>query len=503
MKRLLAPFLVLLLAACSSPIPDDQKPFVVALDSAPSQLDPRFATDAYSERINHLLFSALIRVDPTGAIRPDLASRWEIENDTVYTFYLKSNVRFHDGHPLTSDDVRYTYETILDPATASPHRKTYEAIERIETPDPTTVRFILREKQAPFLSYLTRSILPRHIVEQDPGQFVSRLIGSGPFSFVKYEPDHAVELAAFPDFVDGAPKIPRLIFRIIPEDSTRLLELSKGNIDLLQNAFPPDALPRLKNNPSLNVIQAPSTTYSYMGFNLHDPILKKKPVREAIAHAIDKEAITTYLFRGLATPADGLLNDRHWAYAPTKRYDYDLKRASQILDEAGLLPASSSGTRFHLTYKTSQNELGRRVAEVVQAQLSLIGIAVKIRSFEWGTFYSDVKSGNFQLFSLSWVGVNDPDIYYDLFHSQSVPPNGSNRVRYQNERIDQLLIQGRTLLQLDQRKAVYREIQEILANELPYISLWHLQNVAIMKKEVTGYTLYANGDFYSLKDVAR
>jgi peptide/nickel transport system substrate-binding protein len=483
------------------------RPFVVALDSAPTQLDPRLATDAYSERIGHLLFNSLIRSDHNGAIVPDLAERWEIGDDVRYTFYLKKEVLFHDGHPLTSEDVRYTYESIQDPSLGSPLAKTYAAIKKIETPDSTTIRFILEKPNAPFLSQLGTGIVPKHLAEKDPEGFAKRLVGSGPFSFVQYQPDDFVELHAFSDYsfrvvpAQGtAPLISRLLFRIIPDESTRLLELSKGNIDLLQNAFPPDMLPHLHKNPSLKVESRLGTTYSYMGFNLSDPLLSQKPVREAIGHAIDKEKITRYIYRGLATPANGLLTDRHWAYTKAKSHSYDPKRASQLLDEAGYLK-NKSGTRFYLTYKTSQNELSRRVAEVLQAQLARVGIAVTIRSYEWGTFYSDIKSGNFQIFSLSWVGVNDPDIFYDLFHSQSVPPNGSNRVRYQNKRIDELVDTGRVLVDAGKRKPIYKEVQEILADELPYISLWHTKNVAVMNKGVMGYTLYPNGDFYSLKDV--
>ncbi|MBI3358280.1 MAG: ABC transporter substrate-binding protein [Nitrospirae bacterium] len=497
-----ASFIALFFTTCTlAPLPTaEDKPFVVALDSAPTQLDPRFATDAYSERIDHLLFSALVKVDKEGEIVPDLAERWEIKDNTRYTFYIRKDVRFHDGHSLTSEDVRYTYESILDEATASPHKKTYEIIKRIETPNATTISFILEKPYAPFLVDIGRGIIPKHIAEKNPDQFSSRLVGSGPFSFVSYELDHAVELRAFPNYFGGKPDIQKLLFRIIPEDSTRLLELSKGNIDLLQNAFPPDAIPRLQQDPKLKIEIAPSTTYSYLGFNLSDPVLKNKLVRQAIAHAIDKEKITKYIFRGFAIPANNLLTNQHWAHVTTKEIVYNPQRGSQLLDEAKFLP-DSSGTRFRLTYKTSQNELSRRVAEVIQEQLSRIGIAVTIKSYEWGTYYSDIKSGNFQIFSLSWVGVSDPDIYYDLFHSQSVPPNGSNRVRYQNERIDHLVEEGRVIIDRDKRKIIYKEVQEILAEELPYINLWHAQNVAVMKKAVKGYTLYPDGDFISLKEV--
>ena len=508
------PFLCLfpLFVACSAPsntslpasIVLDDQPFVVALDSAPTAFDPRLATDAYSERITHLVFSALIRLDPQDRIVPDLAQRWEIEGNR-YTFYLRKEVRFHDGRLLTADDVRYTYESILDPETASPFRKTYEIIDKIDTPNPQTISFVLKGSHAPFLFSLNRGIVPK-----GHGALMPHPIGTGPFSFLSYEPDHAVELRAFPGYFGGAPKmigqvprIGRLMFKIIPDQATRLLALQKGSVDLIQNGFAPDLLPRLQKNSRFKIIKGPSTTYSYLGFNLTDPVLKKKKARLAIAHAIDKEKIAKYIFQDQVTPANSLLTERHFAYAPTKRYPFNRERASQLLDEAELYPSPVTGERFHLTYKTSQNEIGRMVAEVIQSQLSEVGIGVTIRSFEWGTFYSDVKSGNFQLFSLSWVGVNDPDIYYDLFHSSAIPPNGANRVRYQNQRMDDLLASGRIILQPDQRKDVYKEVQEILAEEMPYVSLWHAENVAVMKKEVQGYTLYENGDFFSLKDVGR
>jgi len=496
-------FLLLSLFGCTPSLPADP-PFVVAIEAAPTQLDPRLATDAYSERIDQLLFSRLIRSDPTGQKIGDLAERWEMEGETTYTFHLKKNVRFHDGHPLTSEDVRYTFESILDPALASPHRKSFEMISRIETPDAATIRFVLKRPHAPFLSEMTKGIVPKHLAEKNQSAFSSHPVGSGPFRFVRDDPDDAVELAAFPDYFDGAPAIRRLLFRIIPEDSVRLLEVEKGNIDLLQNAFPPDALPRLQQNRRLKIIDAPSTTYTYLGFNLKDPVLQNRSVREAIAMAINRDDITKHLFKGLARPAAGLLPPSHWAYTDSvQAYLYDPSEAKKRLDEAGYPDPPGPAPRFTLTHKTSQNELARRVAEVIQQQLAEVGIAVAIRSYEWGTFYGDIKSGNFQLFTLSWVGVDDPDIYYNLFHSESTPPNGANRVFYRNPRLDRLVEAGRTTLDPEKRKAIYKEVQQIVAEDLPYVSLWHTMNVAVMKKEVEGFILYPDGDFYSLKEVRR
>lgn len=489
-------------SGCLRSSPDAGEGFVVALDAAPTQLDPRLATDAYSERIDHLLFSQLIRFDPEDRIIPGLAEHWEIEKGVRYTFHLRKGILFHDGWPLTSADVRYTFESILDPELGSPHRNLYDIIEKIETPDAATVRFILTRPYAPFLAELTRSIVPKHLARNSPAQFSSHPIGSGPFLFVRRAPDGGVELAGYSNYFEGSPPISKISFKVIPEASVRLLELEKGNVDLVQNdAFPLDALSRIQKNKGLKVIEGPSSTYSYLGFNLRDPILQNKLVRQAIAYAIDREEITAYIFRGLAKTTRGLLPPSHWAYTDkVSYYPYDPERSKRLLDEAGFPERPGPAPRFKLVHKTSQNELARRVTEVLQRQLGQVGIELEIRSYEWGTFYSDIKSGNFQTFTLDRVGVSDPDIYYQLFHSKSVPPAGANRGRYQNGRLDQLTEAGRITLDRDRRKELYEEVQQIVSDELPYISLWHKENIAVVKREVEGYRLYLNGDFYALRE---
>ena len=184
-----------------------------------------------------------------------------------------------------------------------------------------------------------------------------------------------------------------------------------------------------------------------------------------------------------------------------KRYDYNPELSKKLLDEAGYPMSKETGIRFKLTFKTSQNELRKRIAEVFQEQLRKVGIEMEIRTYEWGTFFSDIKSGNFQIFSLTWVGVSDPDIFHYMFHSSSFPPDGANRVRYSNPQIDSLLEHGRVTLQQEKRKEIYSKIQKTISEELPYINLWHSVNVAVMKKNIDGFTLYPDEDMASLKNV--
>lgn len=488
------------LAACKSGSPNGSlsSPLVIGTEAGPVLLDPRLATDAYSERVNQLLFNGLVQLDPDGRILPDLAERWTVENDRSYVFHLRKGVRFHDGSELSSADVRYTFESILSPSLASPYRKNFDVIDRIEAPDAATVRFTLKRPHAPFLQELTRGIVRRPLAEEDHPGVAPRPIGTGPFVLDSWVPDQAVELSAFPQYFEGAPKISKLVFRVIPEEGTRLLELLAGSLDILENSLSPDLLDRVREDPDLVVVTGEGNSYTYMGLNLTSPILSDLRVRRAIAHAIDREGIIKNLLRGEARVATGVLPPGHWAYEPDVRaYPYDPSAAKRILKEAHFrLP-------IRLSYKTSQNELARRIAEAIQHQLSEVGIEVDLRTFEWGTFYDDIKSGNFQLYTLSWVGVNDPDIYFNLFHSESVPPAGANRGRYRNPEVDRLLEKGRQTVDTEARAKIYRLVQKRIAEDLPYVSLWHTKNIVVRKRNLVGFVLYPGGDLISLKSVER
>ena len=189
--------------------------------------------------------------------------------------------------------------------------------------------------------------------------------------------------------------------------------------------------------------------------------------------------------------ASGLLYPGNWAYEPeVEHYDYDLDRAARLLDEAGF---TNRPVRFRLSYKTSQNDVALRKAQYVQAQLKKLNIEVEIRSYEWSTFFSDIRRGDFQLYSLEWVSITDPDIYYHLFHSKSVPPDGANRGGYSNPEVDRLLELGRRETDRSKRAEIYRRVQKIVAHDLPYVSLWHPDNIAIFQKGLTGFQLHSTG----------
>lgn len=470
---------------------------VVAIEAAPTNLDPRLGTDAYSERVGQLLFSKLVRVGPNMEVVPDLATSWEIPSPTTYRFHLKEGGRFHDGTPVTAKDVVYTFEWIRNPENASAHRAAYDIIKNIVAEDAHTVRFELSAPHAPFLVTMVRGIVPAHLGD-DP-EYKQHPVGSGPYKLAEYKPGELVRLTAFDGYVDGRPPTDRLTFRIIPEDTVRLLALKRGDVHMVINALPPDSLDLIAREPHLEVDRGPGNNYSYLGFNMQDPILKIPQVRKAIAHAIDKHTIIDAIYRNQARPATGLLTPEHWAYeADVTIPEYDPEAAKKLLDEAGYPVPEGGGPRFRLLYKTSQNELTRRIGEVIQQQFKEVGIAMAVRSYEWGTFYGDIKAGNFQLYTLSWVGIAEPDIYYFVFHTDSAPPEGANRGRYSNPEVDRLVEAARITPDRAERARLYGRVQQIVAEELPYVSLWHPEVLVVHDKRLKGFELTPQGAYDSL-----
>ncbi len=467
---------------------------VVALDSMPQNLDPRFSTDAASSRIGKLVFRSLTLSDDRQQPIPDLAVDWQLEDPLTIVFRLRPDAVFQDGSPVTADDVRATYESILDPATASPKREQLAFLQSIEALDARTVRFRLKEIYAPLFEATTIGILPHAAMKAA----ATNLIGSGPFRIAAIEPGHEVRLEASP----GHQGLREIRFRVIPDDTVRALEVKKHTIHLVENAIDPDHLGWLEENANVCVRRTPGITFQYLGMNLRDEHLRHRRVRRAIALAVDRDAIVTHLLNGYARPATGLLAPNHWAYEPNvTRYSYDPVAAQRLLDEAGFRDPDGDGpkVRFRLSYKTTTLDSRRRIAEALQSKLGEIGIGLDIQTYEWGTFYDDIRSGNFQLYGLAWVGVSDPDIFYNILSSAMTPPRGDNRGAYANPEIDRLTLLGRRTFDPLERQRIYGEIQKIAAEDLPFIPLWWTDTVVVQDRRLCGFVPAPDGDLLSLR----
>jgi peptide/nickel transport system substrate-binding protein len=394
--------------------------------------------------------------------------------------------------------VKWTFDSLLQGKIPSTKAAAYRFVDHLDAPDDSTVVFHLKEPFATLLWNLSDGAM-RIVPYGSLGEISLQPIGSGPFRFVSAEPDKEVIIERNPEYWHDPPRLERVRFMVVPDGTTRALELRKGSADLEINALTPDMVVTLQREATLDVLRGPGTVLQYMGFNFRDPILKDVHVRQALAYAIDRRPMLQYLWRGFAQPADSILPTQSWAYTKNvQTYSYDPQQAREILDAAGYRPMN--GVRFHLLMKTSTDENTRLMVAVLQQQLRDVGIQLDIRTYEFATFFSDVSKGEFQLYSLRWVGGNeDPDIFEYAFHSNKFTPNGANRSFYSNPRVDALIDKARA--ELDQRKRAesYAEIQRILAQDLPSLNLWYLDNVLVHTRRVKNLTLNPPGNYDFLK----
>ena len=484
--------------------PHDERIVVLLPEAIKGTLDPRLNTRAWAGKLIHLMFEGLVSVNNDELEpRPALASKIEQPQPHIYDVTIRANARFHDGSPVTAHDVVATYASVRNPEFRSPYRSMYTRVERMEILGPKRLRLVLDGPHAPFMSDLSLGILPVASID-GRGNVTGRLIGAGPYALSARYGAQEIVLERNPHYHRGLPATERLIFRAIPDQNSRLLALLGGSGDMVQNAVSPILVDAMRKRAGLTVDEAAGVGYSYLAFNLRDPILADVRVRRAIAHAIDRDKLIRYKFRGLARAATGMLPDGHWAYgSDVARYPYDPPKARALLDAAGHPRSGDDGGRFRLSYTTSTDKFRRNVATLIARSLADVGIEVEVRAFELGTLLSDVKAGNFQMYSLHWGDPSEPHFYSWIFDSKRVPtplePNrGGNRGAYVNPRVDALIERGRRDTDRDGRRRIYREIQAIVATDLPYLSLWHEDVVVVRRAALTGYRALPNASLYGL-----
>lgn len=476
---------------------------VIGLKSSPTNLDPRVGNDNASGRIFDLCCRGLVRVTPELDYAPDVAASWETPDDRTIIFKLRPEAKFQDGRPVTAADVKWTYESLLDENFVTSKKSGYSSVATIEAPDAQTVVFRLKEPNGGLFDNLNVGIVPQGT---DTNVARTRPIGVGPYRVAAFRTDESVTLEASDTWYGGAPSIKQIVVRIIPDLTTMVLELQRGTIDLEINQIPFENVARFEQSPQHQVIKKPGSVWQYLAFNLRDPILKNVEVRRAIAHAIDRQKIVTDLLRGHGVPGDSMFAEGHWARAANlPAYPYDPARAKQLLDAAGYKDPDGDGPRprFSIVFKTSTDTEANLRAQMIQQMLAGVGIKVEIQTSEFGTFLDDVSKGNFQMYSLSRNGITDPDFYYVIFHSANLPPEGQNRGYYSNPRVDRLILQGRSTFDRNKRKQIYAEIQRTVQEDLPYISLYHQINVAVMEKDLQGYTMYPAGFWLGIPQMSR
>ena len=465
-----------------------------------SNLIPILASDSASHDIAGLVYNGLVKYDKDLKLVGDLAESWDIAPDGLtITFHLRKNVTWQDGKPFTSDDVLFTYKVTIDPKTPTPYAGDFMMVKKVTCPDKYTVRVTYDKPFAPALASWGSAVLPKHLLS---GTLITKSplarhpVGTGPYIFEKWIPGEKIVLRSNPDYFEGRPYIDRYIYRIIPDMATMFMELQNGTLD--EMGLTPLQYKRQTNTPffrkNFRKYKYLSFSYTYLGYNLKEPLFKDKRVRQALSYAIDKKEIVEGVLFGLGKVATGPYKPGTWYYNPhVKRYPYNPKKAEKILADCGWKKNPKdgllykNGRPFVFTIITNQGNNSRmKTAEIIQWRLRMIGIKVKIRTIEWASFIRQfIDKRRFQAVILGWTTGQDPDLY-DIWHSSKIKGNGLNFISYRNHEVDRLLEEGRGTFDMEKRKRAYMRFQEILAEDQPYTFLYIPMSLPIIHARFHG-----------------
>ncbi|HKI61192.1 MAG TPA: ABC transporter substrate-binding protein [Mariprofundaceae bacterium] len=488
---------VLLLLSCHAGSAQPDQLLRVGMAQMPISLDPRYATDASSMHIQQFLHRGLVHLDEHFEVQPDLAVRWEHPSQLQWRFWLRPGIHFHDGSVLSSADVVATLRGILSNKLASPLKGGFAAVERVEAQGEDQVLITLNKPDASLLTRLNVGILPEALAMAP--QRARNTIGCGPYRLVRWQ-SNELDLARVQPDVDKQ-AVNHIRFVEVKDPVTRMLKIARGELDFIQNDLPPYLLPYLRRQPAIHIQTRPSTTFSYIGLNLHDRFLQDVRVRQALALALDRDQLKRALFADLPELAETVLTPDHWAAAKLPVDRFDPGRATELLDQAGF-PANAEGVRFSLTYRTSTDPTRIRLATAIASMWEKIGIKVSVESLEWGGFYARIKSGDFQVFSLSWVGISDPDIYRWILHSSMWPPSGANRGRYSNKQVDDWLDRASASQNQLERQRLYGLVQRKMHDDMVYIPLWYEPVIAVSGPRIHGFRPQADGSLFGLSQAS-
>jgi len=467
-------------------------------------------TDASSHEAAGYVFNGLVRYDKDLKLEGELAESWEVSPDgRKITFHLRKGVKWHDGAPFTSDDVMFTYRRMIDPRTPTAYGEDFRQVRRAAAPDPHTFVVEYARPFAPALASWGMHVLPKHLLEKYPDISKSPLnkkpVGTGPYRFVDWKTGEKTVFDASPDYFEGKPYIARVITRVITDQATMFLELKYGGVDIM-TLTPPQYVRQTETaefRKSFNKYKYTASGYTYLGFRLSHPFFRDKRVRQAIAHAADKKALIDGVLLGLGQEATGPYKPGTWAYNPNvRKYPHDPVKAKALLAEAGWKEKDGvlvkDGQPFEFTVLTNAgNEARAKTAAILQQNLAEVGIRMKIRTVEWAAFINEfIDKRKFDAVILGWNITPDPD-QFDIWHSSKTGPKELNHVGFANPEVDRLLDEGRSTFDLEKRKKAYFRIQEILAEEQPYVFLYVPEALPVVHNRFRGIVPAPSGITYN------
>lgn len=487
MKTLFKAFFILIAASffvfAQDFAPDGR--LVMSLGGEISVINPILSTDTTSSAIEGVIFTGLVKVDKRLNFIPDLARSWKVsKSGLVWTFYLRDDVSWHDGKPFTADDVKFTFDTILNPKVNSVRRGDYiigGKPVKFQVVNKYTLKAILPRPFSPFLSSASMGILPKHILEGrelDMSAFNRNPIGTGPFIFVEYKAGDHVLVKRNPDYYGGSPKLKEILFKIIPDENTSLVALRSGDID--ETGVPPKDFHPMKH---VNLFKYDALVYTYLGFNIRNPKFKDPMVRKALSIAVNRKQLIGLIFLGLASPAYSPCSPVSWAYSDgVYKYEYDPKKARELLKRAKV-----KNLEFTVLVNHGSKER-EKAATILQQQFERVGVKMNIRVLEWSALLKVINARkdpkDFDAVIIGWSTGVDPDSY-SIWHSSQYP-GGLNFIGYSNPKVDNLLDAGRREQSKEGRKKIYAKMYKEITADAPYIFLWYPKSLAGVRDRVGG-----------------
>lgn len=513
------PLLACLLICCCLHLPTAlaAKTLVYCAEGSPESLTRLFAAGQNTADVGSQVADTLLDFKPgTTSLQGGLAEAWTVSPDgLVYTFKLRHGVKFHSNAGFTpsrdfnADDVLFTWNRQADPqhpyhAIAGAlayvqftNLRMAENVEKVEKLDDYTLRFRLKHPESPFLTRLAFDLMGIQSAEyaqklltlKQPERLDREPIGTGPFQFASYQKDAVIRFKAFPQHWRGKPKVDALVFAITPDAAVQFAKLKAGECHI-STALKPADITLAAKDAALRLISQPGANVGYLALNTTKKPLDDKRVRQALNLAIDRAAILSTLFQGRATLARGILPPFYWAADPALApFAYDPARARQLLAQAGY-PQGFALQLWYLPVVRPHNPDGKRMAEMMQADLAKIGVTATLATFEWGEYLKRIRNGEHQAAMFGWLSGNgEPDNYFEPLLSCAAVQSGGNLARWCQPEFESVLQQARRSADQAERTKLYARAQAIVHEELPLLPIAHGNRFAVTRKEVTGFTL--------------
>jgi peptide/nickel transport system substrate-binding protein len=458
---------------------------VIAQGGDPSTMDPHMHAENFTFAVVHNVFDHLVRRSVKGgqlAHDPGLATSWANVNPTTWEFKLRPGVKFHNGEEFNAEAVKFSIERVLNPDQKARWRWAFTDIEKVEVLDPLTVRIVTK---APFPTLITNLafcmpiVPPKYVREKGDTHVATNPVGTGPFKFVRWRKDDAMVLEANENYWRGSPKIKTLIFRPIPDESTRVAALMTGEIDIARGV-PPSLVKQIADNPRTRVTKVPSALNIHVILDtLKEGPLRDKRVRQAINYGVDKEGIIKSILEGNGGAVGGPLTPVMFGFAPdVKPYPYDPERAKRLLAEAGF----AQGISLTLNSPNGRYLKDKEVNEAIAGQLSKIGVRTQVVAHEWGTYVSKWPDGLVPMYMIGWAGAWDADgIMFPLLRS------GQRFSRWSNPDFDAILDKARRTLDQAERVKLYRQASQLAHDEAPWLYLFHGMDIYGVSRAVADW----------------